>query len=237
MGKFARRVFVNQIKQIDKAQKPNCKSKARLRTADVHAAMQQVRAASRVTPGELQEIKDIGRGHALWIHMLTLKKDFNFTGKMLVDFRGRYNDVFNRAVDSEEDGAAKCIEYTVKRSPDEDAGNIGYADFEQFDFDPGNTVMNDVERRYGRRSPVIYKKLERCFSEFNKAEVVSMLVLFDYYGFRIKRLKRFINTIRKKYGDGAGPSLNAISYLEKLCKTGFPEFDRIRNGQGISEPA
>lgn len=235
MGKFARKVFVNRIKQIDKHEKQDGDRK--LRTKDIHRAMQLNKEADRMTPEDVQEIKAIGRGHALWIHMMALKRDFDFTGKMLVEFRERFNDVFHWAVDSEKDGAAKCIECTVKGSPKEDAGNMGYADFEQYLFDPDNNVMDEVERKYGSRSLKMYKKLERCFDEFNKAEVVSMLVLFDYYGFRIKRLKRFIATVRRAYGKGARESTATIGYLEKLCKTRFPEFDCIRRGQFLKMAA
>lgn len=237
MGKFARKVFINRIKLIDKDEKPDCHSSRMLRTKDIHRAMQLNKEADRISPEDVRELKAIGRGHALWIHMLALKKEFGFTGKMLVEFRGRFNDVFDRAVDSEKDGAAKCIKYTITQSPKEDAGNIGYTDFEQYSFDPDGVTMDEVEHKYGKRSLKMYKKLERCFDEFNKAEVVAMLVLFDYYGFRIRRLKRFIAVIRKAYGKGAKMSSAGIAYLEKLCKTGFPEFDCIRDGQFLKMAA
>ncbi len=237
MGKFARKVFVNQIKQIDKDKKQGCSSNRMLRTKDIHRAMQVTKEADRLSPEDVRELKAMGRGHALWIHMLVLKNGFSFTGRMLVEFRARYSEVFDRAVDSEKDGAAKCIKYTITQSHKEDAGNMGYTDFEQYSFDPDGTTMNDVESKYGKRSLKMYKKLERCFEEFNKAEVVTMLVLFDYYGFRLKRLKRFINTVRKAYNQGAGKAPENIAYLEKLCKTSFTEFDCIRNGQFLKMAA
>lgn len=237
MGKFARKVFVNQIKQIDKDKKQGCRSNMMLRTKDIHRAMQVNKDADRLSPEDVRELTAMGRGHALWIHMMVLKDGFGFTGKMLAEFRERYSDVFRRAVDSEKDGAAKCIRYTITQSPKEDAGNMGYTDFEQYSFDPDGTTMNDVESKYGKRSLKMYKKLERCFEEFNKAEVVSVLVLFDYYGFRLRRLRRFISTIRKAYHQGAGKAPESIAYLEKLCKASFPEFDCIRNGQFLKMAA
>lgn len=237
MGKFARKIFINQIKQIDKEKKQGCKSAAKIRTGDIHRAMQKVKTDKRISPEDAQEAKDLGRGHALWIHMLTLKKEFKFTGKMLVEFREHYNHVFECAIDSEKDGAAKCIKNTVMGNPKEDSGNFGYTDFSQYEFDADGRQMDNVEARYGRRSMSIYLKFERCFDEFNKAEVVTMLVLFDYYGFRIKRLKRFIHAVRKAYAIKPEDSLAVIPYLEKLCKTTFSEFDPIRRGQGIKVQA
>ncbi len=240
MGKFARKVFVNQIKQMDREKKPGCSSNAMLRTKDIHRAMQLNKEAERLCPEDVKELKAIGRGHALWIHMLVLKKEFKFSGRMLAEFRERYSDVFHWAVDAEKDGAAKCIKYTVTGSPKEDQGNMGYTDFEQYGFDPDGSTMGTIESKYGSRSLKMYKKLERCFEEFNKAEVVAMLVLFDYFGFRLKRLKRFVCTIRKAYcygAEAAKAAPTAIAYLEKLCKTKFTEFDCIRNGQFLGMAA
>lgn len=240
MAKISKKIKINKIimedkKSIEKGEIP--KGTKPITRKQVRAAVKIDKATDYLPVDEVEKIKSVARAHALWLYMIVLKKHFNITGPKLVAFKEHIKDIYRYAIDDKSiEGTGPIIEYTIRGSKKEDEGNMDYPEFEQEEFDPaGNLYKHFVET-----SPNLeicmqrYKKMARCFCEFDKCEVAALLVLKDYLGFARKRLKRFIETSRETFQNITWAEYeNNILYLEKLCKTTFKEFDCIRGGQGI----
>lgn len=237
MGSFKKKNLINKVKQLDKAKMASGEIPRNrpFKTREIHAAMKDERRSNYISKDDLNKIVAIGRAHALWSHMMTLKEAFKFTGKQLTEFREKLKDVYQYAIDDTGGGTVKdIIEVTVKGSPKEDEGSFGYTDYQQDPFDTDGYYLERIEGKNAYQAMHGYKKCQRTFQEFQNSEIPAMLVLHDYFGFRIKRIRRFIETIRaKKYYAGTKSCVEYLEYLEKLCKEHIKEFDCIRKGQGI----
>lgn len=242
MAKFAKKILINQIKNYGKeknmelapAAGGNITCKA-FSTKEVRKAIQAERQTNYISVEGLQKLIDIARGHALWLHMMVLKDSFRLSSRQLLIYRQELQSVYRYAMDDTSGGGfMDIVDYTVHGSPKEDAGSFGYTDYDLERFDDSGQIMGSIISQYtGRAALLRYKKLKRTFYEFQRAEVASMLVLHDYFGFRLRRLRKFISLLRINYGTGIDHHLDKMAYLEKLCKTRFEEFDPIRHGKGI----
>ena len=236
MGSFKKKILINKVRQLDKAKMASGETpRSRpFKTREIHMAMKDEKRSNYISKTDLNQIVAIARAHALWFHMITLKEAFKFTGKQLSEFREKLKDVYRYAIDDTSGGAVKdIIEVTVKGSPKEDEGSFGYTDYQQDPFDADGYYLNKIEGKNAYQAMHGYKKYQRTYQEFQNSEIASMLVLHDYFGFRIKRIRRFIETIRAKYDVGIKSYMEYLEYLEKLCKEHIEEFDCIRKGQGI----
>lgn len=234
MGKFAKKIFINQVKNIDRERTADMPNKKLFSTAQIRTAMHKEKASNYIREDELLKLIVVARGHALWLHMTVLKETFKFTSKQLLTFREKLSEVLKHAIDDTSGGSfADIVKNTINVDPKRGDGGLGLYNYKPDEFDKDGHEMDRVEA-IGCDSPlVVYKKFKRTFIEFNKVEVASMLVLHDHFGFRKIRLQRFIDTIRETYNKGITDHLKKMDYLEKLCKTRFSEFDPIRYGKGI----
>ena len=237
MGSFKKKILINKVKLIDKERMTSGEiAQSRpFKTSEIHRAIKDERRSSYIAADELQKLVAIARAHALWLHMMMLKETFKFTGKQLSEYREKLQDVYKYAFD---DASIKAplesiVAVTVKGSPKDDEGSFGYTDYSQEPFDADGYYFSRINGKNAYHALHGYKKYKRTYQEFQKTEVASMLVLHDYFGFRVKRLRRFIETVRAKYDAGIKSYMEFLAYLEKLCKTHITEFDCIRKGQGI----
>ena len=81
-------------------------------------------------------------------------------------------------------------------------------------FDADGYYLNKIEGKNAYQAMHGYKKHQRRYQELQNSEIASMLVLHDYFGFRIKRIRRFIETIRAKYDTGIKSYMEYLEYLE-----------------------
>ncbi len=242
MSRMAKRIVVNKVKLIDKVKMKAGELPGRkpLKTAQIHYAMKEERAANIIDKDTLDRLISIARAHALWLSMSVLKDIFKLSGKNLVEYCTQLRDVYKYAFDNASaKDIEKAVKYIVRGNPKEEWGAFGMEDFEFMKFD-GDDAMKKIDSMgdiSAKRQLHLYNRYERTFLEFSKAEVAEMLVLHDKFGFRKKRLARFIEAVRSKYEEGVGNHFEIMSYLEKLCKVHIKEFDCIRAGQGIFDPA
>lgn len=239
MGKFVKKVKINQIVTIDKKRMKEGKASGPklLKTKLIRHAYKMSKETDYIERDKLELIKSVGRAHSLWLQLLVLKECFRFTSKQLLEFKSRIMDVYKYAIDDTSAGDVyDIIKHTVQGNSKDDPGNMDYPEYKQTTFDADGSLMDNYIARFP--NPVTgmknYKMISRTYYEMEKGEVAAMLVLKDYFGFARKRLKRFTETVRNYFGENAVAEYgDRIEYLEKLCKTKIAEFDCIRKGQGI----
>ena len=217
MAKLAKKIKLNKLITVDK---------------------QHIDKKTDYIPKEnLERIIGVARAHALWLHMDVLKHTFGFTGKQLIEYHDRLQGVLTYAIDDASGGTVEdIIRVTVHGSRKEDAGNMGYPEYEQPVFDPNGKLYDHYADKYCsvERCLSEYKQMQRTFIEFDKCEVASMLVLKDYFGFAHIRLRRFVENLRESFRNATWKLYEAkIRYFEKLCKTDFGEFTAIKGGKGV----
>ena len=239
MAKLAKKIKLNKLITADKQ---HMKETAGGRVKPL--SVRKARAASHIDkktdyiPKEnLERIIGVARAHALWLHMDVLKHTFGFTGKQLIEYHDRLQGVLTYAIDDTSGGTVEdIIRVTVHGSRKEDAGNMGYPEYEQPVFDPNGKLYDHYADKYCsvERCLSEYKQMQRTFIEFDKCEVASMLVLKDYFGFAHIRLRRFVENLRESFRNATWKLYEAkIRYFEKLCKTDFGEFAAIKGGKGV----
>ncbi len=234
MAKFSKKILINQVKRYDRERIKDMPGRKPFSTKEIHAAIQEEKRSNYIRADELQKLIDVARGHALWLHMLTLKEAFHFTSKQLLQYRAELQLVYKYAIDDTSGGSFDdIVKYTVHGSPKDDAGSFGLPTYELEPFDADGQIMARIQGTPTQNPVFIYKKFKRTYHEFQKSEVASMLVLHDVFGFRRIRLQRFIETLRVRYDTGIDDHQKKMDYLEKLCKTQFKEFNPIRHGRGI----
>lgn len=238
MAKFSKKILINQVKRYDRERIKDMPGRKPFSTREIHAAIQEEKRSNYIRADELRKLIDVARGHALWLHMLTLKEAFHFTSKQLLQYRAELQSVYEYAIDDTSGGSFDdIVKYTVHGSPKDDEGSFGMAGYELEPFDPDGRIMDRIQGTATQSPLFIYKKFKRTYYEFQKSEVASMLVLHDVFGFRRIRLQRFIETLRVRYDTGIDDHQKKMDYLEKLCKTQFKEFNPIRHGRGIFDTA
>ena len=238
MAKLAKKIRLNKVITADRQHMKETGGKVKqLSVRRVRNASHIDRKTDYIPKESLDRIIGVARAHALWLHMDVLKHVFKFTSKQLMEYHDKLQGVFAHAIDDTSGGTVDdIIRTTVHGSRKDDAGNMGYPEYEIPVFDPDGKLYDYYADKYCsvERCLSEYKQMHRTFIEFDKCEVASMLVLKDYFGFAHVRLCRFIDTLRQSFKNATWKLYESkIKYFEKLCRTEFSEFAAIKGGKGV----
>lgn len=238
MAKLAKKIRLNKVITADRQHMKENGSRAKqLSVRRVRNASHIDRKTDYIPKESLDRIIGVARAHALWLHMDVLKHVFKFTSKQLMEYHDKLQGVFAHAIDDTSGGTVDdIVRTTVHGSRKDDAGNMGYPEYEIPVFDPDGKLYDYYADKYCsvEKSLSEYKQMHRTFIEFDKCEVASMLVLKDYFGFAHVRLCRFIDTLRQSFKNATWKLYESkIKYFEKLCRTEFSEFAAIKGGKGV----
>lgn len=224
MGRYSRKVHVNQVRRCDKNNDPKGKP---LTNRQIHNGMKLYEKAYKQAERDFDKVERITKAYHLLFTLVVLRKIFKFTPVKMLEFCKRWRNFYDSMYFK--DGAEMSDIHGTVIGTNKNEGELCYTDYKLNKFDEN---QDEFERMPGATNYI--KLLNYCTKEnsvgcMNAAEGAAMITLFDYFGFAKIRLKRYIEKVRLLYKINVQEQLISIKYIENVLHQPVPEFDIIRD--------
>ena len=229
MGKYSKKTIKNRIRTEDKMRKEAGevpKNAKTLTNRMINNAKRIDREAELAIKKQSRNISCIANSCILCYTMSVMRDKWKFSAEKLRVLYHKWVDTYDSI--TYKDGVPVADLLNTVTGADAEYGDVGFKKYQirvfdiekdEFDKAPGETKEQKLMNYYARKRLVGY---------MNTAEVISIIVLFDYFGFTPIKLGHYINYIRNFYDLTFTAVKKMVLQLEEKCQTEFEKFNLLK---------